>query len=340
MRFRLGLLALSVVCGSACSMLSTPVSAQLGDASTSRSIARDAPPQTGARPLPPLSKTQHLLYIALFSNSIEVYALGGNHAKLLGALTKGIHGPGNLCLSRDGTLYVPNGDDGTVAVYPFGRSSPSEVLTADRGGSPAGCAVDADGNLWVADWHNLDVFELLNGKNRIGSVIYGVVCADSVAFDANGNMYVGSKGIKLPPFFDCPPAGIEVFAPGKTGPFETITSGLAEGWLQDIAIGPDGTLYAADALHNDIVLYPPGKSAYSEKLDAPTQGGIIDVLTVAASGRLYAGYNSDTGKHDHDSYNVIEFAPGATSPGPLQIGAAGKYALATGLAVWPPANPH
>ena len=57
------------------------------------------------------------------------------------------------------------------------------------------------------------------------------------------------------------------------------------------------------------------------------------MLAVAASGRLYAGYNSDTGKHDHDSYNVIEFAPGATSPGPLQIGAAGKYALATGLAV-------
>ncbi len=226
MRFRLGVLALSVVCGNACSMLSTPVSPQIGGASTSRSIAYGAAPQTEARPLPPLSKTQHLLYVAV-SNSIEIYALVGNRAKLLGTLTKGVDGPGNLCLNRNGTLYVPNEDDSTVAVYPFGRSSPSEVLTADRGGSPAGCAVDAGGNLWVVDWHNLDVVELLNGKNRIGSVIYGVVCATSVAFDANGNMYVGSEGVVLPPFLDCPPAGIEVFAPGKTGPFETITSGLA-----------------------------------------------------------------------------------------------------------------
>lgn len=336
MRFRLGVLALSVVCGNACSMLSTPVSPQIGGASTSRSIAYGAAPQTEARPLPPLSKTQHLLYVAV-SNSIEIYALVGNRAKLLGTLTKGVDGPGNLCLNRNGTLYVPNEDDSTVAVYPFGRSSPSEVLTADRGGSPAGCAVDAGGNLWVVDWHNLDVVELLNGKNRIGSVIYGVVCATSVAFDANGNMYVGSEGVVLPPFLDCPPAGIEVFAPGKTGPFETITSGLAGAWLPDIATGPDGALYAADALHGDIVVYPPGESVYSEKLTAATQGD-VDVLAVAAHGRLYAGYNSGSGKHD--SYNVIEFARGATSPGPLHIGAVGKGDNARGLAVWPPANPH
>ncbi|MGA7249515.1 MAG: SMP-30/gluconolactonase/LRE family protein [Candidatus Cybelea sp.] len=336
MRFRLGLLALSVVCGS-CSMPPTPISplaplAGAGTASSQR--AGDA-----ARSVPALSKSQHLLYVANDSfvdpagpGSVAVYAVRGHDPKLVGELTNGIDGPRNLCLTPDGTLYVPNGNSATIAVYPFGHWSPRAMLTADTG-YPTGCAVDKGGNLWVADYANGEVLEFLKGHNKLGTVISGIQCADSVAFDATGDMYVGF-GILF-----CP-AGIDVFQPGQVTPSQTITSGLSQdSAVTDIAIGPDGTLYAADAINHDIVVYPRGSTQYSQKITSKTFG--VYPLATATGGQLYAGDNFTVAKRNH--YIVVEFPRGASSPGRRFLSNHERISdhvrYIAGLAAWPAVAP-
>jgi hypothetical protein len=290
---------------------------------------------TGA--LPALTKSQHLLYVANDSfagpnnpGSVAIYALRGHDAKLVGELTDGIDGPRNPCLSASGTLYVPNENNATISVYPFGATSPSEILTADTG-TPTGCAVDADGNLWVADYVKAAVFEFLNGRNKLGSVISGITCADSVAFDPAGNMYVGF-GILF-----CP-GGIDVFRPGESTPFETITRGLHGGRaiVSDIATGPDGTLYATDYAESGVLVYPPGKKRPSEKLTKRTYGAWA--LTVNALGDLYAANNSRV--NHHNDYRVVEFPAKASSPRRIisnRERRADGVRYINGLAAWPSA---
>jgi hypothetical protein len=329
MRCRLGLIALSIA-AAACSTPLTPVSPEL-------SATQGLRPQSWLSP--GLLKTQHLLYVASepFVNpdapgSVAVYALGRHTPKLIHMITKGIDSPRNPCLGGDGTLYVPNQDNATVAVYPFGQLSPSVVLSADLE-APAGCAVDASNNLWVADFPEGKVFEFVKGRNRIGVAI-DVPCPASVAFDATGSMYVGVLGYDV--FGVCSPAAIEVFAPGKSSPFKTITSGLSKlTTLEDIAIGPDGTLYAADAVYHDIVVYPPGRSQYSKKLTNKITA--VNALAASSGGELYAGNNFSLGKHDNH-YIVVEFAHGSSHSRRLIANrlrlADGLHAM-TGLAAWP-----
>lgn len=343
MRIRLSFSLLTFVFAGACSAQSTPLSPQLAlpRAAIAPRTAVDAIlamhhllpnedlPQPQLRPLPRgLSKTQRLLYVSDYrSGSVKIYARKGRRPVLIGALRKAIDHPGNLCFSSDGTLYVPNEKGATIAVYPFGRSTPSEVLTADKGG-PTGCAVDAAGNLWVADFNDRKVYEFLDGKNKIGAAI-DASCPDSIAFDASGNMYVGLLGFTALGL--CSPAQIEVFAPGQTVPFENITSGLyGEALLSDIAIGPDGTLYAvAEAAQTDVLVFPPGQTSPSRTL--AFGGHRVVYLTTSMSGRLYAGEN-DLAKKPF-AYEVAEFPPGATSPGRQRI--TQGLRMISGLAAWP-----
>jgi DNA-binding beta-propeller fold protein YncE len=342
MRIRSSLALLALVFGAGCSTQSAPVSPQLSplqaiaprtavDAilAIRHALPNNDLPQPQLHPLPSrLSRTQRLLYVSDYrSSSVKVYARKGRTPETIGTLRKAIDHPGNLCFAKDGTLYVPNEKGATIAVYPFGRSSPSEVLTADKGG-PTGCAVDAAGNLWVADFNDRKVYEFLGGRDQIGATI-DVSCPDSIAFDASGNMYVGLLGFTALGL--CSPAQIEVFAPGQSMPFESITSGLyGEALLSDIAIGPDGTLYAvAEAVQTDVLVFPPGQTTPSRTLVFGDHR--VAYLTTSASGRLYAGEN-DLSKNPY-TYEVAEFAPGASSPGRKRI-TKGLHMI-SGLAAWP-----
>jgi hypothetical protein len=342
-RIRLSLTLSVSVFAAACSAQSTPVPPQLAPPRTAvaprtavdailaihHALPNEDLPQAQLRPLPHgLSKTQRLLYVSDYrSSSVKIYARKGRKPALIGTLRKAIDHPGNLCLASDGTLYVPNEKGATIAVYPFGRSTPSEVLTADKGG-PTGCAVDAAGNLWVADFNDRKVYEFLHGKNKIGAAI-DVSCPDSIAFDASGNMYVGLLGFTALGL--CSPAQIEVFAPGRSVPFESITSGLyGEALLSDIAIGPDGTLYAvAEAAQTDVLVFPTGQTTPSRTL-AFGENRIV-YLTTSMSGRLYAGEN-DLAKKPF-KYEIVEFPPGASSPGRQHI--TQGLRMISGLAAWP-----
>lgn len=322
MRLRLGSLTMLMAFGSACSMQSIPVTpSRAGD--------------TAAYTLPAPGQTQHLLYVASGplgpGGVISIFSVEGSKSKLLATLTKKINGPSAPCLSADGTLYVPNEEDATIAVFPFGHSTPSRVLAAETGGTPIGCAVDASNNLWVADFANQKVYEFVDGKNQIGASV-NVSCPASVAFDPSGNMYVGDFGFNL--FGKCKPAAIFAFAPGQSSPFETITNGL-HGILSAIAFGPDGNLYAANFTNADIVVFPPGKTRYSKKITSKTFG--VFALAVAEDGRLYA--SRAVRAHGKNHYSVVVFARGAESRGRKLIANPERRSdglhYISGLAAWP-----
>lgn len=331
MQIRFSALALSLAFGSACSMNAEPTSPQLSAQTLSPNSAPRSP-----RPIPALSKKQHLLYVATF-DSIEIFDTGVRHPKLVATLTKEVGTPNNPCLSRDGTLYVPSvhgGVAGFVVVYPFGRSSPSEVLPAIGPGEPKGCAVDAAGNLWVADFYLNEVYEYVKGQSTIGTIIYGIPCPDSVAFDATGNMYVASFGFVF--LSACPPrAAIEVYAPGRTLPFETINAPNFN-IFTDMAIDPRGTLYISNSLY--ILVYDLEKSKFSKKLRNGTVG--IAAVAVDDRGELYGGSNVTKRRQRNDKSRIIEFAPGGTLPMSWRIPGTGRDNLINGLAAWPPAERH
>jgi DNA-binding beta-propeller fold protein YncE len=341
-RIRPSLTLLTLVFAGACSAQPTPLAPLLPpqvsiaprtavDAMLAlhHALPSDDLPSPQLRPLPRgLSRTQRLLYVSEYrSSSVKIYARKGRGPAIIGTLVRAINHPGSLCFAPDGTLYVPNEKGATIAVYPFGRSTPSKVLTADKGG-PTGCAVDAEGNLWVADFIGHKVYEFIGGKDKIGAAIE-VSCPDSIAFDASGNMYVGLLGFTALGL--CSPAHIEVFAPGQTVPFESITSGLyGEALLNDIAIGPDGTLYAvAEAGQTDVLVFPPGRTIPSRTLAFGDHRVVY--LATSTSGRLYAGEN-DLAKKPF-TYEITEFPPGARSPGRWRI--TQGLRMISGLAAWP-----
>ena len=326
---RLGSVALLLAFGSACSMNAAQLSPSLPSVSSG---ARWLNGQSdGSQSLPAFSKKQRLLYVAA-SNAIKIYDVGVHHPKLVATLTKEIGTPSNPCLSRDGTLYVPSvhgGVAGFIVVYPFGHSSPSEVLPAIGPGEPRGCAVDSDGNLWVADVYLNEVYEYVKGQNTIGTIIYGIPCPDSVAFDATGNMYVAVLG------FFCPRAAVEIFAAGKTLPFKTISISKFAPFI-DIAIDPRGKLYIADLQY--VLVYDLGLEKFAKKRTNGTVG--VGAVAVDGRGRLYAGGNLEERRQRRDKSHIVEFAPGATAPGSVRIRTKGKANFINGLAAWPPSEPR
>jgi sugar lactone lactonase YvrE len=61
--------------------------------------------------------------------------------------------PSGECIDKHGTLYVANqppSGRGWVSEYPLGKTSASKVITNGMN-SPAFCAIDSEGNLWVTN---------------------------------------------------------------------------------------------------------------------------------------------------------------------------------------------
>ena len=77
------------------------------------------------------------------------------------------------CIDGHGTLYVTNEPItglGWVSEYPLGKTKPSEIIT-DGVKEPGSCAIDADGNLWIANIYGPNVTEYLYGAKKPHRVI-------------------------------------------------------------------------------------------------------------------------------------------------------------------------
>ncbi len=81
-------------------------------------------------------------------------------------ISKDIDNSSGACIDGDGILYVTNdASTGWVSEYALGHTKPLRVITEGID-SPAYCAIDESGNLWVTNVGLDDVAEYLTGSTK------------------------------------------------------------------------------------------------------------------------------------------------------------------------------
>jgi streptogramin lyase len=183
------------------------------------------------------------IYVADHANNAVLKLAAGSLtqstvvAGLASAPTGGaLDGAGNLYITAgNGVVIVPN-EKGTL------NAADQSVLNISGLGSARGIAVDASGDVYVADATNGDVVELssLGVQTTIAS---GLTSPHGVAVDAAGNVYVATNNaVTEYPFGGGTPIP---YGTGYNNP-------------RGIAVDAGGAVYVADTGNNRIVRVAPG----------------------------------------------------------------------------------
>ena len=169
---------------------------------------------------------------------------------------------------------------------------------------PGAVAVDASGDVYVANLGNNTVSKFLPGASTPSLTLTGLDYASSMAFDSSGNLFV----------VDGYGSSISEFTPGATTPTATLT-GLSN--PLDLAFGPDGSLYVGNTTSNTVSKFAPGATTAGTILT-----GLNDPVYLAfdSSGDLYVANESGN--------TVSEFAPGTTIPTTTLVGLSSPNVLA------------
>jgi hypothetical protein len=320
-------------------VFSTPIIAACSDASVFAGGFQSSPATAGdGRALMPiLSVQQHeaparstyratepLLYVVDVGpspNDVKVYRARAEDPGPMADITTGIYFPTGDCLDGSGTLYVANepaSGPGWVSVYRKGEVSPSRMITEGID-SPAFCAVDALGDLWVTNISGRNVTEYKKGSSTPQRVITkGLDFPVGVAIDHTGNLYVANGVLGSS-------QNVQVYAPGTESPSRTITDGVTS--PVGIAADAQGTLYVSNISQNNVEEYRAGKShpyrAITLSMDEPT------AVTIDKAGRVYVTNFANN--------VVVEFPPHSLKPSVRRI-SKGLY-TPEGSAYFPPLLP-
>lgn len=266
-----------------------------------------------------------LLYVSEYtSNTVLVYDARAKNPEPKESITIGVNEPSGDCVDGEGTLYVTN-YAGWVSEYPKGKRRPSRIIRRGMG-SPAFCAIDSGGNLWVTDSYVERYYrrsgpcltEYKQGSKKPFTIITrGLINPIGVAIDSAGNIYVanriGSSG------------NVVVYLPGKKTPARTITDGVTS----PVGIGVDanGTLYVTNITENNVEKYQAGAS---DPYATITQGLNEPVaVTLNQQGWLYVANAGNS--------TIAEFPPGSVKPSKRKI-SKGLH-VPQGLAYSPPLLP-
>jgi streptogramin lyase len=196
--------------------------------------------------------------------------------------------PGGLAVDASGNVYVTDSGNATIRkLTQVGTNWVSSTIAGLAGSTgsadgtnsnvrfkgPRGVAVDAAGNLYVADWDNSTIRKLTPaGTNWVSSTIAGLAGVggtsdgtnsdvrfngtDGVAVDCAGNVYVA----------DPYNASIRRLTPVGTNWVSSTIAGLAGGagsddgtnsyarfdYPEDVAVQPAGNVYVADSFNSTI----------------------------------------------------------------------------------------
>jgi len=215
-------------------------------------------------------------------NGLEGYSGDGG-----AAINASFRGPQGVALDRDGNIYVSDifdnrirkisSSDGSITTLAgTGQAgfSGDGAATANQLNQPRGLAVDASGNLIVADSLNNRIRSISPSGSMTSIVSTGLNTPNSVVFDRLGNLYIATVD------------GVQRIAPDKTITMFT-TLGGASGLAVDaqnrlfvstsnsvIRVAPDGTSVVVAGQGGD------GGPASSAVLNSP--GGLaLDVVSNA-----------------------------------------------------------
>jgi hypothetical protein len=236
--------------------------------------------------LPLAAKQEKLLYVSDYTASIVlIYQQGATGSGPIGEIVDGISSPQGVATDKLGTLYVANQGTNTITEYPAGATSPSVTLSTDIS-RPLDVSVDSKLNVYVTEGSTSTILEFkagstsptvsvtlehpsdaTNSENRdlyvthnVSSTGYVDRCkplskkckdlgitvdfAQGIALDLKGNLLVGN-------YFG---GVIDIYAPGQTTPFRTITMTNEEPAKMTLDT-KDVTLYVADPANFAVRLF-------------------------------------------------------------------------------------
>jgi sugar lactone lactonase YvrE len=182
------------------------------------------------------------------------------------------------------------------------------ALTLSGLSNPQAMALDASGDLYVANYTSNSVSIFAPGTTMPSATLTGLDGPAALAVDASGDVYVANATLNT----------VSKFAPGATTPIATLT-----GVVHPCAMACDsgGNLYVVnEGSVGTISKFAPGTTT-----PAATLTGLHDpdALVLDASGHVYvANYGYGIGS------TVSEFAPGTTTPTATLAGVSGPDALA------------
>jgi hypothetical protein len=183
-------------------------------------------------------------------------------------ITNGLLSPGSVAVGKDGTVYVNSlgelpsgGTTGMVVEYAAGELTPKLTITlpeaAEYGMSAGGIALDALGNVYVANFGNVDVsqfFKITPGSSQATSLGLTGYGGDAIAIDGAGNLYTG--GFSGGSYF------IAVYPPGGTSPSRTIPLSFE---TYGLTAARNGTLYVVG--DQQVGEYAPGANTPTNTVD-------------------------------------------------------------------------
>ena len=243
----------------------------------------------------------------------------------------------------DGTAITPLSPTSSGVAGPAYSGTPVTLGSGFSG--PTGVAMDASGNLYIADRGNKEVKMIPAGSNTPQVIGSGFNAPNGVAVDAAGDVYVADYGAnaiyKIPAGNGTPvtissgfnhPTGVAVDAAGdvyvadynnnavkKIPAGSTAPQVIGSGFSQPagVAVDAQGNVYVADKGNNAVKMIPVGSNT-----PQVIGSGFIDPFGVAvdASGNVYVG--------DFGNNQVKEIPAGSNTPAVVGSGFSDPYGVA------------
>ncbi len=194
---------------------------------------------------------------------------------------------------------------------------PATITTLCGFNNPSGAAVDASGNVYVADSYNNAVKEMPSGcasSTCVSTLGTGFSDPLGVAVDASGNVYVGDSGNNA----------VKEMPPGCASSSCVTTLGGGFSAPAGVAVGGSGDVYVADYGSNAVKEMPAGCASSS---CVTTLGGSFDApygVAVDGGGNVYVA---------DEGYDLVkETPPGCASSSCVTALGSGFY-FPTGVSV-------
>jgi len=150
-------------------------------------------------------------------------------------LATGLHQVDNPVFGPDGALYVTysgsRGQEASVSVFRIPANGGAREPFVHGLVNPTSMVLGPDGHLYVSSRFEGRVYRVFeDGRYEVMASDLGVACG--LAFDAEGNLYVGDRGGTI----------FRIHPSGRTETFATVPSSVAAFHL---AMSPDGHLYVS-----------------------------------------------------------------------------------------------
>ena len=258
-----------------------------------------------------------VFYADAGNNAVYEYKSGSSTAVSIGT---GLTKPAGVAVDGAGNVFIVDTGNNRIIEVPIVNGSLSSAAQATLATSlagttlsaPAGIAVDATGDLFIADTGNNRIIGVpntgtlnLSAAVAIGSSLSGPL---AVVANASGNLYVADSG-----------AGqiYEIFSPLGVPSQQLIAVGF--GNPTGLAVDASGSLFVADYANGEVVRIPnvSGSLEPNEQVEAGIGVSTPYGVALDASGNLYvtsgSGASADLITRTSTTFGFGDWAVNATS---------------------------